>query len=286
MPYDALEGTYQKEFGSLGMPEDCDDEDCGDLEERGAYQEEFGSLGTSWNDENKLEEAFSQFLGFLQYIGIYTYELGVRERNREERETIREGFYINYLCVFVRDGKDNLFWHCPYECEWGLGRIVKDEGTGEYEKIEVNKSAYEFLRRHYDGDSLLEELLLLFEYLGWVRPDCFMKQLQKRDDVGIGQWLEEYTLTPKTKEVEMYKTMLSKAQRGRCTRCGLKRLDEGSDLDHIWPKSMGGTLVFGNVQLLCQGCNRSKQAESWVHLVYKEENRRSDMITLFQKDGM
>ena len=284
MPYDALKGTYQKEFGSLGMSEDY-----GDSEKRRAYQEEFGSLGTSWEDWKKLEKTFSQFLGFLQYLGIYTYKLGVRELNmlkREERELIRVGFYIDYLCVFVRDGKDNLFWHCPYECEWGLGRIVEDRGTGEYEKIEVNKSAYEFLRRHYDGDSLLEELLLLFEYLGWVRPDCFMKQLQKRDDVGIGQRLEGYTFIPKTKEVEMYKKTLYKAQRGRCTRCGLKRLDEGSDLDHIWPKSMGGEYVFGNVQLLCQGCNRSKQAESWVHLVYEEENRRSDMITLFRKDGM
>ena len=285
MPYDALEGTYQKEFGSLGMPEDCDDEDYGDLEERGAYQEEFGSLGTSWKDWNKLEKAFSQFLGFLQYIGIYTYELGVRERNREEREAIREGFYIDYLCVFVRDGKDNLFWHCPYECEWGLGRIVKDEGTGEYEKIEVNKSAYEFLKEHYDGNSLLEELLLLFEHLHWVRPDCFMKQLQKRDDVGIGQWLEGYTF--KKREVETYKTKLYKAQKGRCTGCGTTRSDKRFfDLDHIWPECVEGELVFGNVQLLCKSCNRSKKAKSWVHFVYEEENLRSDMITLFKKDGM
>ena len=281
MPYDALEETYQKEFGSLGMPEDCDDEDYGALEERGTYQREFGSVGTGedW-DWNKLEEAFSQFLGFLQYVGIYTYELRFRERNRE-REAIENGYYLDYLCVFVQDGKGNLFWHCPYECEWGLGKIVEDGGTGEYGKIEVNKSAYEFLKEHYDGNSLLEELLRLFEHLDWVRPECFMKQLQKKDDVGIGQWLEGYMFTKKAEET--YKTKLYKAQGGRCTGCGTTRSDKRFfDLDHMWPECVGGKLVFGNVQLLCKSCNRSKKAKSWVHFVYEEENLRSDMITLFK----
>ena len=284
--------TYQREFGSLRTAqEDCDDEDYGDLEERGAYQKEFGSLGTAQEDCDDLEEVFTQFLGFLHYIGIYVYELEYREIDNVLRDTnnepiskIEHGLDIYHLCVFVWDDKYNLFWYCPSECEWGLGKRVKDRGTGKYGEIEVNKSAYEFLRRHYDGDSLLEELLLLFKYLDWVRPDCFMKQLWKRDDVGIRQQLEGYPFA--TKEVKTYKTRLYKAQRGRCTGCGATLRDKNFDLDHMWPDKLGGKYVFGNVQLLCMSCNRSKQAESWVHFVYKEEKRRSDMITLFQKDGM
>ena len=97
--------TYQREFGSLGTSqEDCDDEDYGDLEERGAYQREFGSLGIPENFDD-LEEVFTQFLGFLQYIGIYVYELGYREidnvlrdANNEPISKIEHGLDILSLC--------------------------------------------------------------------------------------------------------------------------------------------------------------------------------------------
>jgi hypothetical protein len=46
--------------------------------------------------------------------------------------------------------------------------------------------------------------------------------------------------------------------RGRCTECGS---NEKLEYDHIIPHSRGGSNTTRNIQLLCERCNRKKQAK-------------------------
>ena len=43
-----------------------------------------------------------------------------------------------------------------------------------------------------------------------------------------------------------------------CAGCATHFPFRVMDVDHILPRSRGGTDAAGNLQLLCSGCNRSK----------------------------
>ena len=55
-----------------------------------------------------------------------------------------------------------------------------------------------------------------------------------------------------------HKKRLFGEQKGRCAACGNNPGYENMDVDHIVPKSKGGTDHLSNLQLLCAGCNRKK----------------------------
>ncbi len=44
----------------------------------------------------------------------------------------------------------------------------------------------------------------------------------------------------------------------RCTYCGKGVRFSDADIDHIWPKSRGGSNSSWNLEVACQSCNRSK----------------------------
>ena len=46
-----------------------------------------------------------------------------------------------------------------------------------------------------------------------------------------------------------------------CTYCGKKIRFSDADIDHIWPKSKGGSNHPCNLVIACQSCNRSKGAK-------------------------
>lgn len=55
---------------------------------------------------------------------------------------------------------------------------------------------------------------------------------------------------------------LLKAQKGKCTHCGLLFLSEDvMEVDHIIPKSQGGKDEYKNLQLLHRHCHDKKTAK-------------------------
>ena len=55
-----------------------------------------------------------------------------------------------------------------------------------------------------------------------------------------------------------HKKQLFGEQKGRCAACENNPGYENMEMDHIVPKSKGGTDHKSNLQLLCAGCNRKK----------------------------
>ena len=59
------------------------------------------------------------------------------------------------------------------------------------------------------------------------------------------------------KELSTAEKQLLRQAAGSCAMCGST---EQLEVDHRWPKSLGGTLEPGNIQILCTACNRKKGA--------------------------
>ena len=63
----------------------------------------------------------------------------------------------------------------------------------------------------------------------------------------------------------------------KCFKCGKKFRKGDMDIDHIYPKSLGGSNSRDNLQCICKHCNRSKQAdvsETAEDLVRRRKEKR------------
>lgn len=68
-----------------------------------------------------------------------------------------------------------------------------------------------------------------------------------------------------------------------CPRCGRKFRVSDMDADHIIPQSLGGDNSRYNLQLLCQHCNRSKQADM-SHTSSDLRRRRKELNQQYDED--
>lgn len=56
------------------------------------------------------------------------------------------------------------------------------------------------------------------------------------------------------------KKLLIRRDGQHCRHCGTR---SNLTIDHVLPKSQGGTNDIRNLQLLCQDCNSAKGADRW-----------------------
>lgn len=77
----------------------------------------------------------------------------------------------------------------------------------------------------------------------------------------------------------------------KCVKCGRSYRKGDMDIDHIVPKSLGGSNARDNLQCICKYCNRSKRADTTdteVDLVRrkKELNEQDKKDRAFLKIAM
>jgi len=97
---------------------------------------------------------------------------------------------------------------------------------------------------------------LTLEQKSQIRILCeqkLQKFIQKR---GLGIWDHRLLETNPVPDSLRYQVL--KASNGRCALCGCTEKDRPLDVDHILPRSRGGSNDISNLQVLCSKCNRSK----------------------------
>jgi diadenosine tetraphosphate (Ap4A) HIT family hydrolase len=77
--------------------------------------------------------------------------------------------------------------------------------------------------------------------------------IQKRN---LGLW--DYRLLDTDPVPDDLRFQVLKAAGGRCALCGITKDEYPLDVDHIIPRSLGGTTERANLQALCAKCNRTK----------------------------
>ena len=73
------------------------------------------------------------------------------------------------------------------------------------------------------------------------------------------------------------KISVHKAQSGKCAGCMSEVPIECSEIDHIMPRSKGGTDSLDNLQMLCPSCNSVKNNGSMAELLDKIKQHRNPM---------
>lgn len=104
--------------------------------------------------------------------------------------------------------------------------------------VDISSKAYELVQQRLDNEVPVD----LFR----GKP-LFRKDIPERTDIN-------YKLSPTKKD----KQLLYGIQDGKCKGCKVKFDIRNLEVDHIIPRSQGGSHELGNLQLLCSGCNRVK----------------------------
>lgn len=96
---------------------------------------------------------------------------------------------------------------------------------------------------------------------GCVSKDCVSPHhLRCVTKVAWGLSLRRLDRPYRKRSMVVARRTLLERQRGKCAACSCD-IRKRSDVDHIVPVSAGGSNELGNLQLLCQTCNRSKGAK-------------------------
>ncbi len=85
--------------------------------------------------------------------------------------------------------------------------------------------------------------------LGW-NSDGYEKIKVVCDELG---WHKDMTV----QKLSTSEKQAMKEQAGKCAKCGST---ENLEIDHVWPRSLGGPTTPDNLQVLCKECNQKKGA--------------------------
>jgi diadenosine tetraphosphate (Ap4A) HIT family hydrolase len=89
-----------------------------------------------------------------------------------------------------------------------------------------------------------------------IRGLCEQKLQEFVQKRGLGIW--DYRLLETDPIPDSIRYQVLKESGGRCALCGITKKESPIDVDHIIPRSRGGTHNKSNLQALCIKCNRSK----------------------------
>jgi len=138
--------------------------------------------------------------------------------------------------------------------------VLEDESQLKYYENTIKRMPVKVLKSHgivSDQKSLISLNIKKFTFkekaqLKGICEEKIQQYLEKR---GLATWDYRFSADPVPDSIR-YKVL--KAGKQRCALCGITAKDRMLDVDHIIPRSRGGSSKEENLQVLCAKCNRSK----------------------------
>jgi diadenosine tetraphosphate (Ap4A) HIT family hydrolase len=139
--------------------------------------------------------------------------------------------------------------------------LLQDESQLQYYEDRIRKMPVKVLKSHdviaVDGDLVrLRTAGLTLEQKSHIRMLCEMKLQQFIQKKGLGIW--DYRMLEMEPVDDVTRLTLLARAKGRCEACGATKDDRPLHIDHIKPRSKGGTNAIENLQVLCDKCNLAK----------------------------
>src|SRR5262249_7778351 len=142
--------------------------------------------------------------------------------------------------------------------------VVQDESQLRFYEQRIREMPVPVLLKHgvieREGDLVrLNTDRLDFVQKARVKMICEQRLQEFVQKRGLGLW--DYRLLDTDPVPDSLRYQVLAASGGRCALCGATKKDRPLDVDHIIPRSRGGTNELANLQVLCSPCNRTKGAK-------------------------
>lgn len=147
----------------------------------------------------------------------------------------------------------------------------KEKTKRQYKKHAEKKRAYSRMYYRKNLEKCLENNKKSYQKNREKRIENSVKYIQKRLKTDL-EFRKKHFSTHKLKNELAKKGVLFnlwESQNGRCNICKCELTLKNKNLDHIYPKSLGGKLEEGNIQWLCRSCNYKKGNRVYFVIDYK-----------------
>lgn len=139
--------------------------------------------------------------------------------------------------------------------------LSQDESQLIYYEKRIKEMPLKVLAKHgivdKDRDFIhLNVQSLTLQQKAQIRCICEQKLQEFVQKKGLGIW--DYRLLETDPVPDSLRFRVLKESGGRCALCGVTKDDSPLDVDHIIPRSRGGSNDIANLQILCAKCNRTK----------------------------
>jgi len=139
--------------------------------------------------------------------------------------------------------------------------LLEDESQLLYYEDRIKKMPLPVLRGHgiVTSDRGLVSLnagRLTYEQRAAIELACTQKLAEFLQRRGLATWDYRLIDTDPVRADVRYQVLA--AAKGRCALCGVHSSERRIEVDHIIPRSRGGTNAISNLQALCDECNRGK----------------------------
>jgi ATP adenylyltransferase len=139
--------------------------------------------------------------------------------------------------------------------------LMEDESQLLYYEERIKRMPLPVLRGHeiVTNDRSLVSLNaghLSYEQRAAIESACTAKLANFLQDRGLAAW--DYRLLEGDPVRADIRYQVLAAARGRCALCGATSIERRIEVDHIIPRSRGGSNDISNLQALCDVCNRGK----------------------------
>ena len=78
-------------------------------------------------------------------------------------------------------------------------------------------------------------------------------------------YLQNLIVMQSAQAKKLWRQAIKEANNYECIYCGEKHHEHDLTIDHVHPRTMGGTNITSNCVPACRACNQSKGSQDWLN---------------------